>query len=200
MEWRVGPRQLDGSRSRIDGLTAQEPGEQTAGGTEVGDRVGNVGERCRFGAGGGETVRWRRLPAGARRLRELHDHAARLGGVQERLFPRGVRQVDAHGVEPRVARGVERDCEVGHLVGDVVRAGAVAVEIPPQEVVVLDPMRCDELDLGAVGEPQLRGREAGPLPARGPFSSEVDGISRPRVRPPLHGECHVVEYPACDCR
>ena len=194
----IGPRQLDGSLVAVDGLAAQEVGEQAAGSAEVRDGMGHVGERCRLGAGGGEPGRRRRLPACARRLRELHNHATRLGGVEERLLPRAVRHVDTDGVEPRVAHGVQRAREVGHLVGEVVRAGAVAVEVPPEEVVVLDAMRRDELELGAVGEPKLRRREPGPLAPRCPLSSEVDGIARPRVRPPLDGERHVVERRARD--
>ena len=118
--------------------------------------------------------------------------------MEERLLPRRVAQVH---VDRRVAGRPGRvEClpDVADLEGEVMRAGAVAVEEAAQEVVALHLGGLEHLEAHPVAE-----RELGPVePVAGarcvPGATEIADIQGPRVGVVLDGHRDVVEVGAAD--
>ena len=153
--------------------------EQRQSCAQVGHGVCHPEERRRRPRGcGGEPLGRGRLPP-ASGLGELHHDAAGLAGVEEGFHPVGTAEVHPHGCEARVAGDVESGGEVGHLEGEVVGAGTVAVEEASQERVVLGPERLEDLDPPAVGVAQLGGPETDVEAPRAPPPAKLDGVARP---------------------
>jgi hypothetical protein len=96
-------------------------------------------------------------------LGELHDRPVRLPGMEERLLPVRVGEVDVDGAVPGGADTLERRGKVFQLEGEVVRSVAVTGDEALEEVVPLDVPRLEQLDIharGGVPQPQLHGPEA----------------------------------------
>ncbi len=118
--------------------------------------------------------------------------------MEERLHPRWVAGVDAGRFQPEPLDLLEGRGEVGHLEGEVVRAGAVTPEKASEEVVRVRGVGHEEFDPCSVPEAQLRRSEPGAFPARAPTCTEIDRVAAPGVLPPRDGVRDVVQGDAGD--
>jgi hypothetical protein len=121
-------------------------------------------------------------------------------GVEERLFPGRVAEVDVHRrIARRLGRGDGR-LDVGHLERQVVRARPVAVEETAQEVAVVDRVGLEHLEAHVVGVFELTEREADAGTVRVPDAAEVEQEPGPRIGALLDRDGDVVEVGAVDHR
>ena len=171
------------------GLDAREAVPiQAYGDGQVGDgeheavEAGRLGPGPSVGLGRGDVRREGLGAVVVALLGELHDDAAGVGREQERLLPPRVRAVDAGRAGCLRGSSVASTAvEVGHLEGDVVGAGAVAVEEALQEVELVDAGRLEALDRHAVGEADLGPVEAGRWPAADGGAAEIADVAGPQV-------------------
>ena len=83
--------------------------------------------------------------------------------------------------------------DVGDLEGEVVRAGAIAVEEPAKEVVAFDVVGSEDFEPNAFPEAQLGGREAGGEAAGEPSATKVARVAGKGLGVALDGNGDVIK-------
>src|SRR5262249_34192797 len=197
------PRRPGGARRRIRGWRSVRAWRSRHGGGRQRDRRAGAGRATT----GGDRGRLRAAPARsagpacpvAAGLGRLHDRPVGLTGMEERLLPIGIRQIDVDRLVPGSADAIEGRGEVVDFVRQMVRAGAVPGDEALEEVVALRDPRLEELDVHpgvSVAQAELHGPEAHALPAEEDDPAQLADEDNQRVAHIARREGYVVQIHA----